>query len=153
MRAGADGDEVFADVDVETVAEFADDGESFGEVLLVEVTDVEINMGGFCFEHLREDGPADDIAWCEFRGRVIILHKCPAFDVAQDSSFAAKCFGNQCSRCACDVECRWVKLDEFQILQDCVGAISNRKTVGCCAGGVCGFAVELARSARGEDCV
>ncbi len=46
-----------------------------------------------------------------------------------------------------------MKLDEFQILQDCAGAISNRKAVGCCAGGVCGFAVELPCAARGEDCV
>ncbi len=49
MRAGTDGDEVFADIDIETVAKLAYDGESFGEVLLVEVADIEIDMGGFGF--------------------------------------------------------------------------------------------------------
>ena len=95
VRAGADGDEVFADIDIETVAEFAYDGESFGEVLFVEVADIEIDVGGFGFEHLREDGPADDITGGEFGGGVVILHKCPAFGVAQDGSFAAKGFGNE----------------------------------------------------------
>ena len=95
MCAGADGDEVFADIDIETVAEFAYDGESFGEVLLIEVADVEIDMGGFGFEHLCEDGPADDIAGGEFCGGVVILHKRPAFGVAQDGTFAAESFGDE----------------------------------------------------------
>ena len=153
MCAGADGNKVFAYIDVETVAEFADDGKSFGEVLFVEVADIEIDVGGFGFEHLCEDGPADDVTGCEFCGGVVVLHKRPAFGVAQDGSFAAERFGNERSRCACDIERCRVELDEFQILQDCAGTISNRKAVGCCAGGVCGFAVELARAARGEDCV
>ena len=151
MCAGADGDEVFADIDIEAVAEFAYDGESFGEVLLVEVADVEIDVCGFCFEHLCENGPADDVAGGKFGGGVIILHKRPAFGVAQDGSFAAEGFGNQCARCACDIQRRRVKLDEFHILQDCAGSIRHGEAVGCCAGGVCGFAVELACAACGED--
>ena len=45
MSAWADGNEVFADVYVEAFAEFTDDGEPFGEVLFVEVADVEVNVG------------------------------------------------------------------------------------------------------------
>ena len=149
--AGADWDEVFADIDIETVAEFAYDGESFGEVLFVEVAYVEIDVGGFGFEHLREDGPADDISRGEFCGGVIILHKRPAFGVAQDCSFAAERFGNQGARCACDIQRRRVKLDKFQILQDRACSIRHSEAVCSCAGRVCGFAVELARAARGEN--
>ncbi len=97
MRAGADGDEVFADIDIETVAEFAYDGESFGEVLFVEVAYIEIDVGGFGFEHLCEDCPADDVTGGELCGGVVILHKGLAFDVAQDCSFAAEGFGNECA--------------------------------------------------------
>ncbi len=44
-----------------------------------------------------------------------------------------------------------MKLDKFHILQGCAGAIRHSEAVCCCAGGVCGFAVELAGAARGED--
>ena len=79
MGAWSNGDEVFADIDVEALAKLADDGEPFGEVLFVEVADVEIDVGGFCFEHLFENGPADDVAWGKLGGRIVVLHKCPAF--------------------------------------------------------------------------
>ena len=95
--ARPDGYEVFADVYVEALAQFADDGKSFGEVLLVEVADVEVNVGGFGFEHLFEDGPADDVARGKFGGWVVIFHKCPAFGVQQDGPFAAERLGNQCA--------------------------------------------------------
>ena len=46
-----------------------------------------------------------------------------------------------------------MELDKFHILQGCAGAICHSESVGCCAGGVCGFTVELSRAARGEDCI
>ena len=46
-----------------------------------------------------------------------------------------------------------MELYKFHILQGCAGTICHSESVGCRAGWVCGFAIELSRAARGEDCV
>ena len=52
VRAWSDGDEVLGSIDIEAFAQFVDEGESFCEMLFVEVPYVEVDMSCVCFEHL-----------------------------------------------------------------------------------------------------
>ena len=62
MGAGTDGDQIFADIYIEAFAQFGDEGETFFEMCFIEMANVEVDVGGVCFEHLFQDGAADDVA-------------------------------------------------------------------------------------------
>jgi len=149
--AGSDGDEVFGDVDVEASAQFVDEGETVGELFFVEVSDIEVNVGGGGFEHLREDGTADDVAWCQFGVVVVVGHKAVVVNVEQLCAFASDSFGDQCAGGAGDVEGGGVKLDEFEVLKDGSCAVCHSQSVCGSDGGIGGFSIKHSCAAGGED--
>ena len=70
VGARPDGDQVVTDVDVEALAQLADQRESLGEVLLVDMPHVEVDVGRVGLAHLLEDRPADHVARGQLAGLV-----------------------------------------------------------------------------------
>ena len=103
------------------------------------------------FRHLSSDRPADDVARSEFRGCVVIRHEPVAGDVPQKRPLAPDRFRNEMPRTSGDVQHRGMKLNELHVAQFGPGAECGGMTV--CGGdwGVGGFAVELPRTAGGEN--
>ncbi len=151
VGARADRDQIVADVDVEALAQVADQREPLGEELLVHVPDVQVDMRGVGLSHLGEDGPAHDIAGGQFKGLVVVPHEPTAFRVEQVGAFAAESLGDQRAGRSGDVQRRRVELHELQVAQDRSGPVGHRQSVRRGDRGIGRFAIELAGAAGGQD--
>ena len=63
-------------------------------MLFVEMSNVEIDVRGFGLQHLRENGPADNIARGKLGVWMVFGHKGFAFGIPQNRSFAAERFAD-----------------------------------------------------------
>ena len=84
VGAGADGDAVLGDVEVEPLAERGDAGEAFVDERRVEVRQVEVDVGVLGLRHLGDDRAGDVVARGEFGVLVIIGHEPIAVAVAEE---------------------------------------------------------------------
>ena len=95
VGAGADGDRVAGDVEIEPLAEGREAREAFVDEGWIEMREVEVDVGMLGPGHLGDDRSRDIVAWGELGVFMELGHEAVPVAVAEVCPFAADRLGDQ----------------------------------------------------------
>ncbi len=151
MRPGPDWNAVAGDIQIEFGAHGGYARKSAANPLRLEMRQVQINVRMPGLFHLANDGQAHHVPRGKFAARIVVGHEAPAVAVDQPGPGPARGLGDQVPAAACYIQHRGMELHELHVSQFRACAIGHGHAVAGGDLGIGGFAIDLARTAAGQD--